>query len=783
MHTSQTIAALQEKLKALEAENAALRNSSHPHTPAAPGQENGGRMYTSGPAVSVPDEMEPLFRKAEENVRQYFSDFKWDPSKAAIEISDERYVLIRASALSKDFLDSILGLYADREESEALSIGRNFLFDISHALGLNDAKAFHAKMHLADPLSKLSAGPVHFAYTGWAYVDILPESNPTPDENFYLLYHHPFSFEADAWIRAGVTSKNPVCIMNGGYSSGWCEESFGVPLTAVEVSCRAQGDDQCTFIMSPPHMIEKHIAHFAKTHRKPRIKKSPPEIPTFFLRKTVEEQMQKARLLAEESSRTKSDFVANMSHELRTPLSAILGYTDLLKKTKLNTMQHDYLEAIYTSGSNLLSTINDIMDLSKLDAKKVSFESVPVYLPDMLQSIELMLASRLGHKKLQYISEVAEALHRPLLGDSVRLTQILLNIIGNAIKFTEKGKITIRCEAAEENAQGVQVVFRITDTGIGIAPDKQQIIFERFTQADSAITRKYGGTGLGLAITRELVELQGGSISLKSEEKKGTEFTVRLPFLKADSHAPDQQQPLTSFKGNGLHVLVVEDNVLNQKMTRIMLLHNGFRVSVADNGLKAVAFLQKNKADIILMDLQIPGMDGYLTTEKIRNTLQLDTPVIAITAHAFSGEREKCLAAGMNDYLPKPFREHELLQAIAACRQQRLIDLSFLREQTHNNVSFIKEMIRTFLRQTPKDLATLQKALAGEDAETVYKIAHTLRTSVGFFGLQQHIGEDLLYMEKNRQSTAERFQHVKTICEEAMQELKQLKPSALSSAT
>lgn len=776
MKTSAIIAALEEKVKNLEAENAALKRSAHAH-------EGEGMMHTGGPSVKVPDEMAPLFRKAEENVRQYFSDFKWDPSKAVIEISDERYVLVRASALSKDFLDSILKLYADRGEQEAFSIGRNFLFDISHALGLNDARAFHAKMNLSNPLARLSAGPVHFAYTGWAYVDILPESNPTPDDNFYLHYHHPFSFEADAWIRAGEKSKNPVCIMNGGYSSGWCEQSFGVPLTAVEVTCRAQGHEQCTFIMSPPHKIEQHIQQYAKKHRKYNIKKSPPEIPTFFLRKTVEEQMEKARVLAEESSRAKSDFVANMSHELRTPLSAILGYTDLLKKTKLDPMQHDYLEAIYASGSNLLSTINDIMDLSKLDARKISFESVAIHLPDLLQSIELMLASRIGHKKLQYISSVDKTLHQPLLGDSVRLTQILLNIIGNAIKFTEKGKITIRCEAEQENAQGVQVLFRISDTGIGIAADKQHLVFERFTQADTAITRKYGGTGLGLAITRELVELQGGSITLKSEEKKGTEFTVRLPFLKAEAPAEGRERPAGLINGQGIHVLVVEDNVLNQKMTRIMLQHNGFRVSVAGNGLKAVSFLKKNKVDLILMDLQIPGMDGYLTTEKIRRSLQLNTPIIAITAHAFSGEREKCLAAGMNDYLPKPFREHELMQAIAAARQQKLIDLSFLKEQTHNNAAFIKDMVSTFLKQTPKDLNALQKALSKGDEAAVYKIAHTLRTSVGYFGLQQYIGSDLLHIEQHRTAEESRFQHIRNICEEAMQELRQLTPSALSSAS
>lgn len=760
---------LQERIRALEKENASLRNH---YT-----------LHAEEPSVKVPAEFLPLFQKAEENVKQYFSHISLNPSQGTIEISNERYVLIRASALSKDFLGSILSLYADRGESEAFGIGRNFLFDIAHALGINDAKAFHAQMNVTDPLSKLSAGPIHFAYTGWAFVDILPESHPTPDDDYYLAYHHPFSFEADSWLRSGEKSKSPVCIMSTGYSSGWCEESFGIPLTAVEVTCRAKGDEHCTFIMSPPHKIEEHIQQFAKTHRKHRIAKTPPEIPTFFIRKTMEEQMEKARQLAEESSKAKSDFVANMSHELRTPLSAILGFTELLKKTKLNSRQTEYLDAICASGSNLLSTINDIMDLSKLDAKKISFESVPVNLPELLQSIEMMLASKVRHKKLTYKSNISKQLHKPLLSDSVRLTQILLNIIGNAIKFTEKGSITVGCTVLDETPQTMQVEFSIKDTGIGIPAAKQQQVFERFTQADTAITRKYGGSGLGLAITRELVELMGGTITLSSKPNKGTEFKVQLPFLKAGKQVKETAAAAQTVNGKGLHILVVEDNLLNQKMTRIMLTNNGFTVSGADSGTKAITFLQKNKVDLILMDLQIPGMDGYLTTQKIRESLKLSTPVIAITAHAFSGERERCLAAGMNDYLPKPFRENELLKAIASCMPRAVTDLSFLREQTRNNIAFIKEMIGTFIKQTPRDLAALQKAMKENNGEMIYKVAHTMSTSVGYFGLKQHIGKDLVHLQQKRLADEKRFLKVKKICEQAIKELQQLTPSALSSAS
>lgn len=757
MKAAEQIAALKEKIRQLEA-------------------------ATGRPSVKVPSAFEEIFRKAEDNVRAYFSHMHMNPSEGTIEINNERYVLIRASALSKDFLDTILNLYADRGENEAFSIGTNFLFDISHTLGKNDARAFHTKMGVTDPLSKLSAGPVHFAYTGWAFVDILPESHPTPDDNFYLIYHHPFSFEADAWIRSGTVSKSPVCIMNTGYSSGWCSESFGIPLTAVEVSCRAMGDEQCTFIMSPPHKIEEHIQQFAHTHRKHHFKKSPPQIPTFFLRKTVEEQMQKARMLAEESSRAKSEFVANMSHELRTPLTAILGFTELLKKTKLSSRQNEYLEAICASGSNLLSTINDIMDLSKLDARKIDIASAPISLPELLQSIGQMMASRMGQKDLIYNCKIDKSLHKPLLGDGVRLSQILLNLIGNAVKFTEKGGITVTCSAEDETAQGMMVIFRVKDTGIGIPVAKHASIFERFTQADTAISRKYGGSGLGLAITRELVALMGGTISLESKTGKGSEFTVRLPMRKTGKRARSQQAVTTAVHGKGMHVLVVEDNVLNQKMTRIMLTNNGFMASGVNSGTKAISFLQKNKVDLILMDIQIPGMDGYLTTRKIRESLHLPIPVIAITAHAFSGEKEKCIAAGMNGYLPKPFREQELMAAIAQCKTMPLIDLRFLMEQTRGNINFIKDMIRTFIRQTPKDLQELEKAVAAGDGEKIYKIAHTFITSVGFFGLKTHIGEELLHMQKAKQATATQMEKVRQVCEQAIRELQEIKPSALSSA-
>ncbi|MEO6253910.1 MAG: V4R domain-containing protein, partial [Ferruginibacter sp.] len=266
MDNSTNIPDLLKHIADLEKENAMLRRDFS--------------SLSKGNSVKVPEPMQELFDVAEQTVNEYFRTLNMDPSKGTIEINDQRYVLVRASALSNDFLETIQRLYADRGEAEAMSIGKNFLFDIAHVIGMNDARNFHVKMNLTDPISKLSAGPIHFAYSGWAFVDILPESNPSPDENFYLIYNHPYSFEADSWIRAGKKSSTPVCIMNAGYSSGWCEESFGIALTAAEVTCTAKGDEHCTFIMSPPHKIQEHLERFNKDNKNKYSKKEQYEIPT-----------------------------------------------------------------------------------------------------------------------------------------------------------------------------------------------------------------------------------------------------------------------------------------------------------------------------------------------------------------------------------------------------------------------------------------------------------------------------------------------------------------------
>ncbi|HEV7779788.1 MAG TPA: response regulator [Chitinophagaceae bacterium] len=750
-----------------------------------------------GDTVSVPEVFKPVFDVAQQTVSEYFRYLKMDPTRGTIEINDQRYLLIRASALSKDFLDTIQSLYADRGTAEAMAIGKNFLFDIAHVIGMNDAKNFHSKMNLTDPIAKLSAGPVHFAWSGWAYVDILPESNPSPDENFYLFYNHPYSFEADSWVRSGKRSETPVCIMNAGYSSGWCEESFGLQLTAAEVSCIAKGDEKCTFIMSPPHKIQEHLERFHTQSTNRYYIKEQYEVPTFFERKRVEEEMQKSRILAEESAKSKSDFVANMSHELRTPLGAILGFTELLKKTDLSVVQKDYLEAINSSGNNLLSIINDILDLSKLDAGKFIIENVPFSIPELVHSVEVMFMAKARKKNLQFTCRTDPAIDTVVSGDPMRLTQILMNLIGNAIKFTEKGGVYVDCSIENEDEQKISILFRIRDTGIGIPEEKTSTVFERFTQADTDITRKYGGTGLGLAITKELVELQGGTIFLKSGPEQGAEFYFTLAYTKAPGQVPVQsspdQQHLLHFD-SPKKILIVEDNLMNQKLAAIILGNNGFETVIADNGSKAIGILRKHNFDLILMDIQMPVMDGYRTTQVLRDELHISTPVIAMTAHALSGEKEKCIKAGMNDYLSKPFKENDLLLKIGhwladtdatpgnktAGIKEGIIDLSFLMTQVKNNRTFITEMVDIFIQQTPKDVATLQQAIQENDHKTVYKTAHTLRNTIGYFGLVPVVGNELMQIEKlshagtGMDEIRVLFAIIKTGFEKSVAELEQL---------
>lgn len=646
---------LQAKISSLEKEIESLRRGSF-------------RVQEERTTVRVPDPIKELFDLAQDTVRKYFLDFHPQPWKGTIEISGQRYVLLRASALSFDFLNTIRGLYGDRGDNEAIRIGKNLLFDIAHVIGMNDARNFHQKMGVRDPIAKLSAGPVHFAFTGWAFVDIMPQSHPTPDADYFLYYHHPFSFEADSWLRAGEEINTPVCIMNAGYSSGWCEESFGMPLTAVEISCRARGDENCTFVMAPPDRIRKYVEdHLEKIPED--IKKTVVyDIPTFLQRKQAEEQLNLAKQRAEESDRLKSLFLASMSHEIRTPLNAVLGSIDLIWDENPSAEIREHLETISFSGTVLMKLINDILDFSKIEANELQIQQTASELAPIFIRLQSSFSHIIEHsdKPITLSYSLPSELMTKILIDPTRLQQVLTNLLENAVKFTEKGSIDFGVQLEG----GDSLCFYVRDSGIGIPPEKLGTIFKTFQQLDSTTTRKYGGSGLGLAIAKRIVELMSGTIRVTSEPGQGSEFSFLLPYLPVETQDLEThgEQPEDS-SGTIQTILLVEDDETNLKVAQMILDKSGYSVISARNGNEAVSIFEENRdVDLVIMDVGMPVMDGLQAVRKMREIEEHSQltrkPVIALTAHAFKEDRERCLSAGFDEYLTKPIDRKKLIDTV-----------------------------------------------------------------------------------------------------------------------
>ncbi len=395
--------------------------------------------------------------------------------------------------------------------------------------------------------------------------------------------------------------------------------------------------------------------------------------------RTVE--LRRANQELQEASRLKSEFLANMSHELRTPMNAIIGFSDLLCESTLTPEQADFARTIKQSGDGLLSLINDILDFSKIEAGKLDIAQEPFHLPDTVKNVAAMFTKAAKDKGVSFLYEIAPEVPAHLIGDGHRLKQVLINLAGNAMKFTREGEVTIRVDLTHtHNGQRI-VGFRVSDTGIGIPFDKQAAVFDKFTQADGSITRNYGGTGLGLAITCQLVSLMGGHVTLCSEVGKGSTFAFSLPFQVAGQDEAQTPAAVTAAPadGPGLRILLVEDNPVNQKLAAVLVKREGCEVSVAADGLKALEALQVETFDLILMDLQMPNMDGMEATRRIRalegdNEARRDyqglrgrtvpLPIVGLSAHARKEEADAAKAAGMDDFLTKPIVRAKLVELI-----------------------------------------------------------------------------------------------------------------------
>jgi len=468
------------------------------------------------------------------------------------------------------------------------------------------------------------------------------------------------------------------------------------------------------------------------------------------LQKELESELAVAKNRAEEASEAKEAFLANMSHEIRTPLNAIIGMIRELSREDLTAQQQNYLSHTDTAARHLLSIVNSILDISKIEAGELELDEHDFSLEAVIANIKSILHAKAFAKKIELSTGVSDRIWPAYVGDSARIRQVLINLLDNAIKFTAEGYVHLNVEviAEEESSQIIRIM--VSDTGIGMETKYLEQLFSKFTQEEKSTSRRFGGTGLGMSISREIIKLMNGTIDVKSEKGKGTQFIMEVRLLKGNIDNLADSSVINQHLLQGTHILLAEDNVMNRYIANKSLSHFGCTVDEAENGYAALELLKKNQYDMILMDIQMPELDGVETTRIIRNELKLKIPIIAITANAFKKDIDLYLSIGMNAYVTKPFEEEVLFDTISSQLGTRYnmeelpavsfddsYDLTLLRKLSRGDDEFVKNMVEIFLQHTPQTMTEIDEALQRYDYETIGKMAHRVKPSIESMGIRQ----------------------------------------------
>ncbi|MET3022427.1 PAS domain S-box protein [Flavobacterium hydatis] len=508
--------------------------------------------------------------------------------------------------------------------------------------------------------------------------------------------------------------------------------------------------------------------------------------------KQMEIELEKQKIKAEQASKAKEVFLANMSHEIRTPLNGIIGFLRELERQQLTDLQRKYVENSTVASKHLLSIINNILDISKIEAGEMSLEVEDFIFDNIIANVVNVLEPLAKKKGLKLISLISKDIYGVLKGDILRLEQVLFNLIGNSLKFTRKGKIVLKCEVLKETKVLQRLQISVIDTGIGMEQSYAENIFNKFSQEDKAITRQFGGTGLGMTITKELILLMNGEINVKSEKDLGTTVSFIIDLEKGSIDDIKKIQNEINIDISGINVLLVEDNIINRMVAINSLNYFDCVVTEATNGVEAIEILKNQSFDIILMDVQMPEMDGIETTVKIREELQLQTPIIAFSANAFKSEVDKCKNAGMDDYITKPFEEFDLIEIISRFtnkksdgtnssykeKNEKLYNLKSLDSISRGNSEFITKMIVIFIEQINEVIPITEEALVSGDFFTMSRLIHKIRPSIEGMGITS-IGDRIKTLEKitkegkNKEKISNLFFQIKNILLTAIEQLQE----------